>query len=112
MHMNTLPAHAVAKPNVLYIVATTTTGTEAALHVASALANERRSRLILVVPQVGTPDGSGPLPSRTWSDMQHQRLAHRVSQRIEVIVAVGSNVMDALRQRIPPCALAIVGGRH
>jgi hypothetical protein len=44
--------------------------------------------------------------------MQYQRMARRLNLRIEVIVSVGSSVMDALRQHIPPSARTIVGGRH
>jgi hypothetical protein len=110
--MNIVPVHAVAQPNVLYIVATTATGTEAALRVASALAKQHSARLILIVPQIGPPAGSWPSSSTNWSSVQYQRLAYRLNQRVEVIVSVGSSVMDALRQRIPRCAHAIVGGRH
>ena len=110
--MNIDPVHAVAQPNVLYIVATTATGTEAALRVASALAKQRRARLILVVPLVGPPTGSGPSSSTNWSGVQYQRMAYRLNQRVDVIVSVGSSVIDALRQHIPRCAHAIVGGRH
>jgi len=110
--MNIVPVHAVAQPNVLYIVATTATGTEAALRVASALAKQRSARLILIVPQVGPPTGSGPSSSTNWSGVQYQRMAYRLNQHVEVIVSVGSSVMDALRQRIPRCAHTIVGGRH
>ena len=110
--MNIVPVHAVAQPNVLYIVATTTTGTEAALRVASALAKQRRARLVLIVPQIGSPVGSGASPSTTWSDAQYHRMAYRLNQRLEVIVSLGSSVMDALRQRIPRGAHTIVGGRH
>ena len=110
--MNTVPVHAVAQPGVLYVVATTTTGTEAALRVASALATERGARLMLVVPQIGPTAGSEPLRSSTWFGAQYQRMAHHLDPRVEVTVSVGSSVMDALRQRIPLCTLAIVGGRH
>jgi hypothetical protein len=110
--MNPVSVQAAAQPAILYIVATTTTGTEAALRVASALAKQRSARLILVVPQIGLSAGAEPSSSRTWSEMQYQRMARRLNQRIEVIVSVGSSVMDALRQHIPPSARTIVGGRH
>lgn len=110
--MNTVAVHGIAPPAVLYIVATTMTGTEAALRVASALAQQRRARLILIVPQISLPARSRPSPSRTWSSAQYQRMAQRLNQHIDVMVSDGSSVMDALRQRIPPCAHAIVGGRH
>ena len=110
--MNIVPVHAVAQPNVLYIVATTATGTEAALRVASALAQQRNARLILIVPLVGLRAGSGPPSAMNWSGVQYQRMAYRLNQRVDVIVSVGSSVIDALRQKIPRCAHAIVGGRH
>lgn len=110
--MNTVPVHAAAQPAVLYVVATTTTGTEAALRVASTLARQRSARLILVVPQIGPPDALGPSSSRTWSGAQYQRMAARFNQRIDVIVSVGASVIDALRQHIPRGAHTIIGGRH
>jgi hypothetical protein len=112
--MNTLTVCASARSDAIYVVATTMTGTEAALRFAVSLARQRNARLVLVVPQVSHELVPGGAISRTkpWLVARYERIARTFDQRIQVLSCVSTSDVVAARQLTPPCATTVVGGRH
>jgi len=112
--MNDLSVHAAAHSDVIYVVATTFSGTEAALRFARALAQKRRARLVLLVPQIARQRPTldrAPL-AKPWAVARYERMTRAFGQPIQVLPCAAASEAAAARQLMPACAVAILGGRH
>jgi hypothetical protein len=100
----------------VYVVATTTEGTEAALTRAASLARifagEREARLVLVIPHV---DGDAGLPapataSNTWLAEHYRLVARRFQESIQVTCCSCLDTTEAIRRLTLGRSVIVMGG--
>jgi hypothetical protein len=100
----------------VYVVATTSEGTEAALRVAMDMANERAlSPILLFVPRP-KPEADDPpraAGSDRWLLARFEQLARKLGlTRLGVRTHLCDDVMAAVKEQLRPGAIGVVGGRH
>jgi hypothetical protein len=100
----------------VYVVSTTSEGTEAALRVAMEMAREHAACPITIfVPRPKPePDGIGQTEgSDRWLVARFALLARKVgARRCDVRTRVCDDVREAVKQHLPASAIGVVGGRH
>jgi hypothetical protein len=100
----------------VYVVATTSEGTEAALRVAIEMAKEHAvSPFLMFVPRP-RPETDGPPRaegSDRWLLARFEQLARKLGvTRLGVRTLLCDDVMAAVKQQMRPGAIGVVGGRH
>ena len=102
----------------VYVVATTTEGTEAALAAAASLAatlkteEEEEARIVLVLPQNGGDRGpSTPhSASATWLVSHYEVVARRLAQTVQIRCCESDETAEAVRRMTPRHATIVIGG--
>jgi len=97
----------------VYVVATTSEGTEAALRMAMDMANEHAlSPILLFVPRP-KPDPTRADGSDRWLLARFEQLARKLGvTRLGVRTYLCDDVMAAVKEQLRPGAIGVVGGRH
>jgi hypothetical protein len=109
-------AHVPVQARQVYVVATTSEGTEAALRAAMEMvAEQAASPITILVPRpTQEPGGPGPTEgSDRWLLARFELLARKAGlKRIDMRTHVCDDVREAVKQHLPPNAIGVVGGRH
>jgi len=109
-------AHVPLQARQVYVVATTSEGTEAALRVAIEMATELTASPITILVPRPKPELGGPGQtegSDRWLLARFELLARKLGvKRFDVRTRVCDDVREAVKQHLPASAIGVIGGRH
>ena len=94
----------------VHVVATSVEGTEAALRAAAPVATRQQARLVLLVPDIGSPETDDSPIATNWLIARYEETARTIEHPVVIRLCKTPNAAEAALRLTPGRAVMFVGG--